>query len=159
MSRERLHTYAATVMWVGSSAGSTATYAGYSREYVLTFEGKDGILRGSADRAFRGDPTLMNPEDMLLASLSSCHLLSYLAVCALEGIEIVSYADRATAVMSETGGSGHFVSALLRPQVVVADATRVERALELHAKAHESCFVANSVNFPVTHEPDVTAIS
>ena len=101
----------------------------------------------------------MNPEDMLLASLSSCHLLSYLAVCALEGIEIVSYADRATAVMSEAGGSGHFVSALLRPQVVVADATRVERALELHEKAHETCFVANSVNFPVNHEPDVTAKS
>jgi organic hydroperoxide reductase OsmC/OhrA len=151
----RLHDYAATVAWIGPQAGSTKTYAGYSREYEVAFEGK-AALRGSADRSFRGDPALVNPEEMLVASLSACHMLSYLAVCALQGIEIVSYVDRARGQMSETSGAGHFVSVTLVPHVVIARAADLERAEAAHAAAHESCFIANSVNFPVTHEAVTT---
>jgi organic hydroperoxide reductase OsmC/OhrA len=157
MVRERLHDYAATVSWVGASAGSTKTYAGYSRDHTIGFDGKDVVLRGSADAAFRGDTALINPEEMLVAALSTCHLLSYLAFCALEGIEILSYSDHAQGLMSETGGSGSFVSVTLEPRVVVAHARDIDRAHALHGTAHEACFIANSVNFPVLHRPQVTA--
>jgi organic hydroperoxide reductase OsmC/OhrA len=158
MAVARLHRYAATVTWAGPSAGSTETYAGYSREHTIVFEGKDVVLRASSDKMFRGDPKLPNPEELLVASLSSCHMLSYLASCALEGIEIVSYLDRARGVMSEVGGAGHFVSVELGPQVVIARASELERARALHQRAHETCFIANSVNFPVTYEPVVNAL-
>jgi organic hydroperoxide reductase OsmC/OhrA len=157
MLRERLHDYTATVTWTGAGAGSTKTYAGYSREHTIAFDGKDVVLRGSADPVFRGDAALVNPEEMLVAALSTCHLLSYLAFCALEGIEIVSYADRAQGLMSETGGAGRFVSVTLEPRVVVAHAPQIERAHALHGVAHEACFIANSVNFPVLHRPQTTA--
>jgi organic hydroperoxide reductase OsmC/OhrA len=152
---ERIHDYTATVTWIGSDAGATKTYAGYSREHSIAFEGKEGIVRGSADRAFRGDVSLVNPEELLLASLSACHMLSYLAFCSLEGIEIVSYADRARGMMSETGGAGRFVSVVLEPKVVVAKREFVDRARALHGAAHEACFIANSMNFPVLHKPSV----
>jgi len=153
MATPRLHTYATSLAWVGPATGSTATYAGYSREYTVAFEGKDLVLRGSADPTFRGDAALCNPEELLLAALSACHMLSYLACCALERIEIVSYADRASGTMSESAGAGRFVSVSLEPEVVVARAHDLERARALHAKAHDACFIANSVNFPVTHDP------
>jgi organic hydroperoxide reductase OsmC/OhrA len=152
---ERLHDYAATVSWIGPKAGSTKTYAGYSREHEVAFEGK-AALRGSADGSFRGDPSLVNPEEMLVASLSACHMLSYLAVCSFQGIEIVSYVDRARGHMSETSGAGRFVSVTLAPHVVVARAADRERAEAAHATAHQVCFIANSVNFPVTHEAVTT---
>jgi organic hydroperoxide reductase OsmC/OhrA len=152
--RERLHDYAATVTWTGPEAGSTKTYAGYSREHEIAFDGKDAVLRGSADGSFRGDASLVNPEELLVASLSACHMLSYLAVCALEGIEIVSYVDRARGQMAEVGGAGRFVSVTLEPRVTIARAADRDRAIALHANAHEVCFIANSVNFPVTLEPE-----
>jgi organic hydroperoxide reductase OsmC/OhrA len=157
VSTERLHDYATTVTWVGPEAGSTKTYAGYSREHAIAFEGKDVVLRASADAAFRGDKTLVNPEELLLAALSSCHMLSYLAFCALEGIEVLAYVDRARGLMSETGGAGQFVSVTLEPQVVIARRADFERAVALHGPAHEACFIANSVNFPVMHRPVTTA--
>jgi organic hydroperoxide reductase OsmC/OhrA len=159
MALERFHDYATSLAWIGSAAGSTKTYAGYSREYTLAIEGKDVVLRGSADPIFRGDATLLNPEELLVASLSSCHMLSYLAFCALEGIEIVSYADRARGLMQETGGAGRFVSVTLRPEVVVARRMELDRARALHVTAHEACFIANSMNFPVLHEPLMSAAS
>jgi organic hydroperoxide reductase OsmC/OhrA len=155
MAVERIHDYTATVSWIGAHAGATSTYAGYSREHTIAFDGKP-TLRGSADPTFRGDGSLVNPEELLLAALSSCHMLSYLAFCGLEGIEIVSYVDRAHGMMSETGGSGRFVSVVLEPKVVVARREHVDRARALHGAAHEACFVANSMNFPVLHKPSVS---
>jgi organic hydroperoxide reductase OsmC/OhrA len=159
MAVERLHDYATTVTWIGPEAGSTKTYAGYSREHTIAFEGKTTTLQGSADPAFRGDGSLVNPEELLLAALSTCHMLSYLAYCALEGIEIVSYVDRARGMMSETGGAGRFVSVVLEPRVTVARREEVDRARALHGAAHEACFVANSMNFPVLHKPVVGVAS
>jgi organic hydroperoxide reductase OsmC/OhrA len=147
------HHYATRVEWSGASRGPTKTYAGYSREHTIGVDGKP-TLTGSADPAFRGDVSHYNPEELLLAALSTCHLLSYLAQCAREGIAVVSYTDDAVATMAEKAGAGRFTSATLRP-VVEIDDERVERATALHDEARAQCFIANSVNFPVEHEPVV----
>jgi organic hydroperoxide reductase OsmC/OhrA len=150
----RTHAYSARLEWTGAAHGPTRTYAGYSREYRIDIEGKASLV-GSADPTFRGDASLLNPEELLLAALSSCHLLSYLSLCARAGIAIASYSDDATGEMAEAGGGGHFTRAVLRPRVLVADGD-VARAQALHDEAHKLCFIASSVNFPVDHEAQVT---
>jgi len=157
MNRTREHRYQTRVVWSGAAQGPTKTYAAYSREHTIEAAGKPA-LTGSADPAFRGDASHYNPEELLLAALSTCHLLTYLALCAREGIAVVSYTDEASATMTETGGAGRFVHAVLRPQVEIDD-DRVERASALHDEAHTECFVANSVNFPVEHEAIVRRAS
>jgi organic hydroperoxide reductase OsmC/OhrA len=149
--KARDHRYGAHLMWTGAAAGPTRDYASYSREYRIEFDGKPA-LRGSADPTFRGDPALHNPEDLLVASLSACHMLTYLALCALAGIVVAAYEDDAVGTMSETTGTGRFTGVLLRPRVTI-DAGDPERARALHEQAGADCFVAASVNFPVAHEP------
>jgi len=153
MSSTREHTYRTRVAWSSGAQGPTKSYAGYSREHTIEATGKP-MLTGSADPAFRGDASHYNPEELLLAALSACHLLTYLALCAREGIGVVSYIDEASGRMSETGGAGKFVGAVLRPQVEIDD-ERIERAIVLHDVASTECFIANSMNFPVEHEPSV----
>jgi organic hydroperoxide reductase OsmC/OhrA len=126
----------------------------YSRKYRLDFPGKPS-LTGSAAQDFRGDPSLHNPEDLLVAALSACHCLSYLALCARAGIQVVSYEDDAIGTMEGTGGQFQFTDVLLRPRVTVAPGTDLDRAQSLHDVAHAECFIAKSVNFPVRHEPVV----
>jgi len=153
----RDHHYRARLEWTGAKHGATRSYAAYSREYRVDFEGKPS-LQGSADPVFRGDAALHNPEDLLVAAVSTCHMLSYLALCAREGIAVIAYRDEATATMTEEQGSGRFTSALLRPEVTLDPATdgaKLARAEQLHDVAREQCFIANSVNFPVEHEPVV----
>jgi organic hydroperoxide reductase OsmC/OhrA len=125
----------------------------YSRNHSIAIEGKP-LLEVSAAKAFKGDATLYNPEDMLLASLVSCHMMSYLYVCAQLGIEVLSYADAAEAILEvNDDGSGRFTEVILNPKVTIAQADRTEEALALHKKANELCFIANSCNFPVHHNP------
>lgn len=157
MLRDREHAYATIVTWSGPAAGSTMTYAAYSRAHTIAFGGKDVVLHGSADAAFRGDAAAPNPEELFVASLCACHLLAYLALCARSGIELLSYVDRAEGVMSERGGAGRFVSVTLRPDVTIAREQDRVTAIALHDRAHAECFIANSVNFPVRHEPTVSA--
>jgi organic hydroperoxide reductase OsmC/OhrA len=149
----RTHTYKTHVDWTGGAKGPTSSYAAYSREYRTEFEGKPALV-GSADPAFRGDPALYNPEELLVAALSSCHLLSYLALCALAKIEVVAYTDDAVGTMEESAGAGRFVRAVLRPHVTIASGD-LEKARDLHHAAHDQCFIAASVNFPVEVEPVV----
>ena len=146
----REHAYAVRLRWTGAALGPARTYAEYSREHELAI-GDKPPLRASADPAFRGDASLYNPEELLVAALSSCHLLSYLAHCALAGLAVTAYDDDASGTMEERGGAGRFTRVVLRPHVVVDD-DRVELARELHRAAHASCFIANSVNFPVECE-------
>ena len=154
---EREHRYDAHLQWDGNRGDGTATYAGYGREHRVTMAGKPDLL-GSADASFRGDPARHNPEDLLLAAIVSCHMLSYLALCARAGINVVAYEDAATATMREDGrGGGRFTEAVLRPVVTVADAMHVDRARALHERAHELCFIASSCNFPIRHEATVRA--
>lgn len=151
------HEYALTATWTGDLGTGTSGYREYSRDVTLAVEGKPDLL-ASADKPFRGDPSRWNPEDMLLGALSECHLLSYLHACVSAGVVVVSYRDRATGVMTEDGRSGGaFTEVLLRPEVVVADASMIERAELAHGEAHRMCFIANSVNFPVRHEATVSA--
>lgn len=148
------HHYAARLVWTGARQGPTTTYQSYSREYEFQCNGKAAIS-GSADPLYRGDPTLYNPEELVVAALSSCHLLSYLAECARGGVHVVSYEDDATGVMAVKDGKMRIVEVVLRPKVRIARGCDLERARGLHEKAHEECFIASSVNFPVRHEESV----
>jgi organic hydroperoxide reductase OsmC/OhrA len=145
------HHYSAELVWTGNHGDGTADYERYGRDYAVRMVGKPE-LPGSADPVFRGDATRHNPEDLLLAAVTSCHMLSYLALCARSRICVLAYSDRAEAVMETTpDGGGRFTSATLHPRVVVRDAAQRERALALHDKAHAHCFIASSCNFPIRH--------
>ena len=145
------HVFTANLEWTGATRGPTVDYASYSREYVIRMEGKPNLL-ASSDPMFLGDGALHNPEDMLVAALSACHLLSYLAVAARKGVQVVGYEDDASATMVLDKSGGHFTEAVLRPRTMVAKGTNLDFALDLHDMAHRVCFIAASVNFPVRHE-------
>jgi organic hydroperoxide reductase OsmC/OhrA len=146
------HSYHATVVWEAAGGAGTTSYKAYSRDHMLGAEGKPDML-GSADAVFRGDPKRHNPEDLLVVSLSSCHLLSYLYVCAMNGVVVTHYRDEADGVMrTDADGSGHFERVTLRPHVTISSGDK-EKARALHEQAHHLCFIANSVNFPVDVEP------
>lgn len=150
-----MHEYSTTIQWQGNRGTGTSGYRDYGREVLLSAEGKPSI-EGSADRTFHGNADRWNPEDMLVAALSQCHLLSYLHVAVLHGVVVTAYVDTAEGVMEQTAdGGGHFTSVTLRPVVTVASADMVEAALAAHHEASEKCFIANSVNFPVHHEPRI----
>jgi organic hydroperoxide reductase OsmC/OhrA len=150
MARE--HLFRAHTVWTGAAKGAVVDYASYSREYTFAVEGKP-TLTGSAAGAYRGDESLPNPEELLLAAVSACHLLSYLALCARAGISVVAYEDTCTATMTFKDGKMRIVEALLCPVVTLAPGADAARALALHEEANAECFIANSVNFPVLHRP------
>jgi organic hydroperoxide reductase OsmC/OhrA len=155
--RMKQHHYKVTVVWTGNEGRGTASYGGYSRAHLITALGKPPI-EGSSDPAFRGDPARWNPEELLLASLAACHKLWYLHLCAASGICVTAYEDTAEAIMAEAAdGSGRFISAILRPRVTVAAGCDLVLAEALHGRAHEMCFIARSMNFPVQHHPVVSA--
>ena len=149
------HRYTASLSWTGASAGPTTSYQSYSRAWRMEFAGKPA-LDGSADPTFRGDPALHNPEELLLAALTSCHMLSYLALCSLKGIAVTAYRDKPEGTMQRgADGRTRFVSVKLRPEVTIADPAKRDAALALHQGAHAECFIANSVNFPVENAPTI----
>jgi organic hydroperoxide reductase OsmC/OhrA len=157
MASTREHRYAVSVSWTGNLGIGTSGYRDYSRDYDISAEDKPAI-RGSSDPAFRGDRSRWNPEELLVASLSACHKLWYLHLAADAGIVVTAYVDHAEGVMETTAaGSGRFKSVVLRPVVTVTAGSDVERARALHEPAHEKCFIANSVNFPVECEPEIVA--
>jgi organic hydroperoxide reductase OsmC/OhrA len=159
MATKSEHHYLATLTWTGASAGPTRSYQDYSREWRMVVDGKPP-LDGSADPKFRGDPKLHNPEDLLLAALASCHMLTYLALCALKGIAVTSYEDRPEGTVKRgADGRTKFTSVVLHPVVTIADGAKLELANSLHHAAHDECFISNSVNFPVEHAPTVTVES
>lgn len=144
------HHYQARLIWTGADKGAAAAYDGYSREYRIEIDGKLPI-RGSSDPIYRGDPALHNPEDLLVASLSACHMLWYLHLCTDAGIHVSAYTDNAEGKMDHVGGKIAFTDVLLRPNVTIVEGD-VEKALALHHDANSACFIANSMNFPVRHE-------
>lgn len=152
------HRYALTVRWTGNLGEGTASYRGYSRDHDIEIPGLP-VLYGSADPTFHGDRTRYNPEQLLLAALSQCHLLSFLHVAVKHGVVVTGYEDRAEGLMrTNRDGNGQFESVTLRPRVTVAAQASGELPdaglLEvLHAEANGVCFIARSVNFPVLHEP------
>ena len=152
------HQYELEVTWTGDSGEGTARRDSYRRDHVIEAPGKPALL-GSSDPAFSGDASRYNPEELLVAALSACHLLWYLHACAAARVVVVGYRDRPVGTMhEEPGGSGYFTEVVLRPEVEVADEESVERARELHDVAHRSCFIARSVSFPVRHEPRIWTV-
>ena len=150
------HSYRVTVEWTGNRGLGTPNRAGYGRDHTIAAGTKPPIA-GSSDPAFRGDPARWNPEELLLASISACHKLWYLDLCARAGISVVRYRDEAEATMTEEpNGTGRFVSAVLHPRIAIQAGGDIGKAHRLHLEAHDFCFIANSVNFPVTCEPIIT---
>lgn len=154
--RKNAHDYKARLVWDGNLGDGTSTYTGYGRKYHVQFDGKPD-LPGGADPIFRGDADVYNPEDLFVASLSSCHLLTYLALCPRSKISVIAYEDSAsgTLVLRPDGG-GSFESVTLRPSVTIAAGGDEKRAMELHDTAHGLCFIAASVSVPVHLEPRIT---
>ena len=151
------HHYETHITWTGNAGEGTKNYKNYKRDHTITAPGKPPVL-ASSDPAFRGDAGRYNPEELLVASLSSCHMLWYLHLCAVNHIVVSQYEDDARGVMSEKAdGSGEFLEVTLRPQVTVAADTDLAKALALHDEAHRYCFIANSVNFPVKPVAQITA--
>ncbi|HET9898759.1 MAG TPA: OsmC family protein [Streptosporangiaceae bacterium] len=153
----RTHSYAVQVTWTGNRGTGTSGYRAYDRDHEVTADGPPAIA-ASSDPAFRGDKKRWSPELELVAALSQCHMLWYLHLCSDAGVTVLSYADDAIGTMAEaTGGGGRFTEVVLRPRVVVAQPATIGTALRLHAEANAKCFIANSVNFPVRHEPSIEA--
>ena len=146
------HIFKAELNWTSNQIPERFNKRFYSKNHQIKIEGKP-ILNVSAAKAFKGDPELYNPEDLLLSSLVSCHMMSYLYVCSQNGIEVLEYSDNAEATLEVfPDGSGRFVVVRLYPKVKISNSDKIELALELHNKANQLCFIANSCNFPVLHE-------
>lgn len=147
------HHYQATIKWTGNKGTGTDNYRNYERSHEIEITNKTTIL-GSSDPAFRGDSSKHNPEDLLVSSLSACHMLWYLHLCSEAKVIVTDYVDNATGLMVETSnGGGQFTEVNLNPIVTVSEESMIDKANELHKKANELCFIANSVNFPVRHNP------
>jgi organic hydroperoxide reductase OsmC/OhrA len=150
----KTHTYATHVEWTGNRGSGTTSYGSYGREHVIRMDGKPEIM-GSADPAFRGNADRHNPEDMLVASVSTCHMLWYLHLAAEAGVVVTAYTDAARGTMVEDAvRGGYFTEIVLRPMVAIAKGD-VATAEGLHEAAHQKCFIANSLNFPVRCIPQV----
>ncbi len=145
----KTHHYHTLLSWTGNTGQGTKSYTSYERSHTIQVKNKPEIP-ASSDPSFRGDAARYNPEELLVASLSSCHMLWYLHLCSEAGIIVEKYSDKAEGVMiEEANGSGRFTEVTLYPEVVISDAAKMELANELHEKAHAYCFIANSCNFPV----------
>jgi len=152
----RQHSYEVSTRWTGNRGSGTSGYRAYSRDHEIRAAKKAVSILGSSDPAFRGDPSRYNPEELLVASLSACHLLWYLHLCADAGIVVLDYADSAQGVMQETAdGGGRFTEVVLRPRVRIRRDDQKAEALRLHDEAHRLCFIANSVNFEVRHASEI----
>lgn len=145
--------------WTGNSGQGTATYQSYGRQHEINGPGKATTIDGSSDAHFRGNAERYNPEELLVAALSSCHMLAYLHLCAVGGVVVTAYEDEATGEMVEDpDGGGHLTGVVLRPRVTVTAESDGGKALELHEQAGNLCFIARSVRFPVTHEPAIATV-
>jgi organic hydroperoxide reductase OsmC/OhrA len=148
------HHYRVGVEWTGNHGSGTDGYRNYGREHVIRIEGKPDIA-GSADPMFRGDAAQHNPEDLLVAALSACHMLAYLHIATMAGVTVTAYADASEGSMETSGNGGHFTEVVLRPVVTIAAGSDPVQAEAAHADAHHACFIAASVNFPVRCEPRI----
>lgn len=152
------HHYESTVRWTGNKGTGTSAYRAYSRDHEIRGPGKP-LIPGSSDPAFLGDASRYNPEELLVVSLSTCHMLWYLHLCAVNKVVVLEYEDHAEGTMEETAdGGGRFLEVTLRPSVTVTSESDLETAKRLHHDAHEKCYIANSVNFPVGCEPVIRRV-
>jgi len=153
MFTSKEHHYHLTIQWTGNTGTGTSVYRTYDRSHTISGENKATIL-ASSDPAFRGDISKYNPEELLVAALSGCHMLSFLHKCADAGVVVTAYSDSATGTMIQTPeGGGHFTEVTLNPMFTLDAVAMIDMANSLHHKASQQCFIAGSVNFPVHHHP------
>ncbi|CAN5764001.1 OsmC family protein [soil metagenome] len=153
---EKTHRYKTSVEWTGNTGAGTSGYRSYTRSHSISV-GDKAPIEGSSDPAFLGDNKKYSPEDLFVASVSSCHMLWYLHLCSDAGIVVTSYLDEASGTMIETNnGGGRFTEITLLPKVTVAEPSMVAGAESLHSRANELCFIANSCNFPIHHQPVIS---
>lgn len=158
-TKKRVHHYSMHVLWSGNTGSGTSSYVSYSRDHEISAQEKVAI-KGSSDPVFRGDKARYNPEELLVASASACHMLAYLHLCAVNGVVVLSYEDKPTGEMEEVvGGSGAFVSVDLHPYVTISPKSDKQLARTLHEDAHKNCFIANSLNVPVSVHPEPAVVS
>ena len=154
------HHYQLKTTWTGNRGSGTSAYRAYSRDHEISGEQKRASIFASSDPAFRGDGSRYNPEELLVASLSACHMLWVLHLCAEAGIVVTAYEDSPVGTMRENqDGSGEFIAVVLHPRMTITDASKIEQARALHHRAHQMCFIARSVNFQVSHEPEMVVVS
>jgi organic hydroperoxide reductase OsmC/OhrA len=147
------HRYRPTIVWTGNTGAGTASYKAYDRAHIISASGKAEIA-GSSDKSFGGDASRWNPEDLLVASASTCHMLWYLHLCAVSDVVVLDYRDEPEGLMiEEADGSGAFSRIVLRPRIKLAASSSEQRARELHHEAHRMCFIANSVKCEIATEP------
>lgn len=155
MANDRTHRYQAQVVWTGNLGQGTANYRAYARSHEIVVEGKP-FIAGSSDPTFRGDKTKYNPEELFVSSISACHMLWYLHLCAEAAIVVTHYVDQAVGTMLEAeDGGGRFTEVVLKPVVTVTPSSDRKQAEKLHEQAHHCCFIANSMNFPVLCKPSI----
>ncbi len=151
------HHYKVGIKWTGNLGKGTSNYTAYERSHIISMNEKDCIY-GSSDPSFRGDKTKYNPEELFVASLSTCHMLWFLHLCSDKNIIVIDYADNATGTMQETkDGGGRFIEVTLHPTVIVSNTSMIEKANQLHHEANKLCYIANSCNFPIHHKPNCKA--
>jgi organic hydroperoxide reductase OsmC/OhrA len=152
------HSFRISTKWTGNDGSGTLNYRSYRRDHEMTGPTKSAPIAGSSDPAFRGDGSRYNPEELLIASLSACHMLWMLHLCADAGIVITEYQDEAAGTITlNADGAGQFTRVVLCPRMTITDSARTAEAEALHSRAHQLCFIARSVNFPVEHKPTVVA--
>lgn len=146
-----MHTFQSHLSWSKHPHAEDPANRRTLKNHQIAIDGKE-TMTVSAAKAFKGDPSKWNPEDMLLSSLMSCHMMSYLYVCSQNGVEVISYKDDAEAILEvNADGSGQISKVILKPLVTITDATQIQLAIELHKQANQLCFIANSCNFEVVH--------
>jgi len=150
------HVFEASVTWPADPAQQRPPEPGFSRNSILACPGHPPVP-GSSPPVFGGEAARYNPEELVTMALAQCHMLTYLALAAKRRVAVLAYEDRATGTLGKDPATGRMklLSALLRPKVTVAKGTDLAQALAMHAKAHEHCFIANSVNFPVENAPEI----
>ena len=155
----KTHHYQATIQWTGNLGQGTTHYKDYNRNHTITATHKTQPILASSDPAFLGDQTRYNPEELLLSSIASCHMLWYLHLCATNNIIVVNYTDQPEGTMEENAnGSGQFANVTLHPKVIVQNADMIQKANQLHHDANSMCFIARSCNFPITHNAFAEAL-
>ena len=153
------HRYEILNEWTGNHGAGTSNYEKYSRNHELSVSHKVMKIPGSSDPNFRGDKGRYNPEELLVSSISACHMLWYLHLCSVNDVIVNSYIDYAEGIMIENeDSSGKFDRVYLKPSIVVASKAMIKRAIALHQAAHEMCFIANSCNFIIECHPKISVV-
>ena len=153
------HLYTLFITWTGNQGVGTKNYTSYARDHTVQVLNKP-MLHASSDPMFKGDPSKYNPEELFVASLSSCHMLWYLHLCAENDIVIEAYEDKATGVLSfHEDDSGQFTEVTLHPTVKIKDGSKIELAEQLHTEANAKCFIAKSCNFNVSHQSSIQVVN